>query len=323
MVKRHIPAFLNALRSQKGRDVLMFLLFLLVSIILWGVMSLNEEEQQDVRMPVRITNVPDSVVLLSPGPEALNVSLKAKGSMLLKMSAGATPTVNIDFREWRSGDHIYLNAGELKGVVRQCASGSQVGAIFPDSISIPFTNHAGVMVPVVADVRVSTGPRSALVGRPRLSADSVLIYARGGNMPENSDYIRTEPLRLNNLDKPVTRRLKLLAPAGTRTVPDSIDVSFDVEPLIFKTRKVVIEPVNVPHGIKLITFPAQMDVLYMVPMSAYTHTDPHFRVVADYYGINRAGGSHMVKLQLQDVPANLQNVHLSSDSAEYILERLR
>lgn len=323
MPRNRISAFLNALRSQKGRDVWMFLLFLLVSIILWGVMSLNEEEQQDVRMPVRITHVPDSVVLLSSGPEALNVSLKAKGSMLLKMSAGATPPVNIDFREWRSGDQIYLNAGELKGVVRQSASGSQVGAIFPDSISIPFTTHAGVRVPVLADVRVSTGPRSALVGRPRLSTDSVLIYARGGNMPENSDYIRTEPLRLNGLDQAVSRRLKLLAPPGTRAVPDSVDVAFEVEPLIFKTRKVVIEPVNVPDGIKLITFPAQMDVLYMVPMSAYTHTDPRFRVVADYAGIRRDSRSAMIKLQLLDVPANLQNVHLSSDSAEYILERLR
>ena len=65
------------------------------------------------------------------------------------------------------------------------------------------------------------------------------------------------------------------------------------------------------HDIKLITFPAQIDVFYMIPMSLYTTSDPHFRVVADYRGIKR-NGSPMMKLRLRDVPSNLQNVHLSA-----------
>ena len=92
------------------------------------------------------------------------------------------------------------------------------------------------------------------------------------------------------------------------------------QPLIFKSRKVVIEPINVPEGTKLITFPAQIDVLYMVPMSAYVGSDPHFRIVADYRRINHLNPSKMMKLTLRDVPSNLQNVHLSVDSAEYIIE---
>ena len=33
----------EAIRSPRGRDVLMFMLFLFISAVLWGVLALNEE----------------------------------------------------------------------------------------------------------------------------------------------------------------------------------------------------------------------------------------------------------------------------------------
>lgn len=308
-----------ALRSPKGRDAMMFLLFLLISTILWTVLSLNEDDQYDVRMPLKITHKPDSITLITPGPEALSVSLSAKGTQLLKMYAGQVPTVNIDFRAFRQGNTLHLTSSDLKGIVRSATSGMQINAVYPDSISIPFTTHSGFKVPVDADYKVTVGPQAAMVNKPRLSADSVLVYTTGNTLPDGFDAVTTEPVRLTGLDKSVTRRVKLLGPPNSRIIPDSIDISFDVEPLIFKSRKVVIEPVNVPDNTKLITFPAQIDVFFMVPMSKYNSGDGHFRVVADYSTIKP--DSKNVKLQIFNVPEKFQNVHLSADSAEYIIER--
>lgn len=320
-MKEEVHRVAAALKSRRGRDALMFLLFLCISGILWAVMTLNQEDQFDVRLPVRITNVPDSVTLISGEPEALLVNLRAHGTQGLKMSIGQPPTVNIDFRAHRIGSAIFLNNTEMKTEVRN-ATGAQVSAVYPDSIYIPFTTHPGYLMPVTLDARVSAGIRSALIGRPRLSADSARLFSVDGHLPGDVHSIETEPLNLQNLNSTTHRRVKLLAPAGYRVIPDSIDVTFEVEPLIMKTRRVVIEPVNVPTNTKLITFPAQIDVNYMVPMSAYTQTDPHFRVIADYRTLDLDNGSHRMHLQLMDVPPTLRNVQLSTDSAEYIIERL-
>ncbi len=311
---------LIALRSPRGRDTMMFLLFVVISCILWAVLSLNDEKQYDLRMPMRITNVPDSVTLISPGPEALSVSLRAKGTQLMKMTVGRMPTVNVDFRAFRSDGTVHLSATDLKGLVRNATGGSQVSMVYPDSLSLPYTTHKGIRVPVRLDYKVTAGPQSALTGRPRLSADSVLLYT-AGSAPDRADAVSTEPIHLLGIDKNTTLRVKLMAPRGTRLIPDSIDVTFEVEPLIFKSRKVVIEPINVPEGTKLITFPAQIDVFFMVPVSGYRQSDNHFRVVADYRTIRQGTGSRNVKLSLINVPSNFQNAHLSADSAEYIIER--
>ncbi len=311
---------LVALRSQRGRDAMMFMAFVVISAVLWGVLSLNEEEQYDVRMPLRITHVPDSVTLISKGPQTLSVSLNAKGTQLIKMSVGDMPTVNVDFRAFRSGNTLRLSSADLKGLVRNAAGGAQVNLVSPDTLTIPFTTHAGFRLPVEADYKVTAGPQAALIGRPRLSADSVLVYTADNDLPDHYRSVSTEPIRLNDLEQTTTRRVRLLGPKGARVIPDSIDITFEVEPLIFKSRKVVIEPINVPSDIKLITFPAQIDVFYMVPLSEYKSGEGHFRVVADYRTIKRDESTN-VKLQLLNVPPKFQNVYLSADSAEYIIER--
>lgn len=311
-----------ALRSPQGRNAAGFLVFVAISTVLWCVLSLNEEEQRDIRMQLRITHIPDSVTLIGNGPDVLNVSLRARGTQLMKMTMGGTPLVAADFRAYSRQGNFHLSSADLKALVRNAAGGAQVSIVYPDTLSIPFTTHAGYRLPVVADCKVTANPQSALVGKPHLSLDSVKVFtAPGHRLLDHYNAVSTEPLRLIGISHNTTQRVKLVAPPHARVIPDSIDISFDVEPMIFKSRKVVIEPVNVPANTKLITFPAQIDVFFMVPMSAYTNKNLRFRVVADYRGISQHSGSRMVKLSLRDVPEQLQNVQLSADSAEYIIER--
>lgn len=307
-------------QTPLGRDALMFLLCLIISAILWVVMSFGNEEQFDLRLPVRITHVPDSVTLISTGPEALSVSLTAHGTEMLKLQLGRAPFVDIDFRVYRNRGHLLVSATELKALVRSATGGTSVGVVYPDSINITYTTHKGYKVPVYLDSKVSTGPNASVAGKPHLSVDSVRVFFSPGKNNDGIRRVSTEPLRLTDVGNSFTQRLRLIAPPGARVIPDSVDVTYDIEPLIVKQRRVVIEPVNVPSNVKLITFPAQIDVYYMVPMSLYATTNPHFSVLADYRKIDR--GSTKMKLRLTDVPSELTNVHLSTDSVEYIIEQL-
>lgn len=321
-IRKYLHRVVAAFRSPRGRDALMFMVFLAISAILWSVLSLNEEEQHDLRMPVKVTHIPDSVTLINKGPEALSVSLRARGTELMKMSFGSAPTVNIDFRAFARNGLLQLNNADLKSIARAAVGGSVISVVSPDSISLPYTTHKGYPLPVKVDYKVTPSPQSSLAGRPKLSMDTVKVYmAPGHELPDGFNSVETEPIRIIGIDQNTTQRVRLIGPSNSRVIPDSIDVTFDIEPMIFKSRKVVIEPINVPSGIKLITFPAQIDVFFMVPMSSYSNGDVRFRVVADYKSINHSNGSRMVKLRLSDVPQHLQNVQLSADSAEFIIER--
>lgn len=319
-VRPYIDKLKDVIRSQRGRDILVFLVFLFISSVLWCVLSLNEENQYDERMPVKITHVPDSVTVISTPPSTVSVSLRAKGTQMLKQSFGRTPEFNIDFRVYRSHNSILLRDADIKALARAAFDGATILAASPDSMNLKFTTRPGVALPIVADYKATAGPQSTISSRPTLSTDTVLVYS-ASRIPYSINSVSTEPIRVTDLNNTTTIRARLIAPPNSRVIPDSVDVTFNVERLITKTRKVVIEPVNVPQGVKLITFPAQTEVCYMVPSSLYKNSDPHFRVLADYNTISPTSKRHLIKLKLRDVPSELQNVHLAADSAEYIIEK--
>ena len=319
-IKDLIHTIRTAVRSRRGHNAIVFLVFLFISAVLWCVIALNDESQADIRMPVKVTHIPDSVTIVSQIPRVVSVSLQTRGTQLLKLGLTKPPVFNIDFRMYRQGNTLRLSDTDLKAIARGALDGAAIAVVSPDSLILAFTSQPPVTLPVNPDYIVTPGPQAAITGEPKLSADSVKVYTTG-RLASNIEAITTEPLRINGINETTTRRVRLIPPPNSRVVPDSIDVTVAVEPLIFKTRKVTIEPVNVPIGRKLITFPAQVDVMYMIPVSDYKTSEPYIRVTADYRSV-ASGNSRMVRLRIADASENLQNVHLAADSAEYIIEHL-
>lgn len=319
-LKKRIALLGRAARTRRGKNILTFGVFLVISSVLWVVLSLNEEDQVDVRMALRIEHLPDSITIVSTPPEFINVSLRARRTDLLKSTLGRDPVLKVDWRAYKSRGVVALSAAEIKTLARSVVGGATVLAATPDSLQLYYTESRGRRLPVVLDYKVTAGPQVALVGRPMVSPDSATLYAVGA-AASGISAIATEPIRISGLNETTTMRVRLLTSGRTRAIPDSVDVTFKVEPLIVKTRRVVIEPVHVPPGIKLITFPAQVNVSYMMPASVYKHSNPQFRVVADYRSIDTSAPTRNMRLKLVDVDDNLQNVYLSADSAEYIIER--
>lgn len=313
---------LELAHSQRGHNLLVFALFLCIAGILWCVIAFNEQAQSDIRMPVKITHVPDSVTIVSQVPRTISVSLQTRGTQLLKLAWGDTPVFPIDFRMFRSdARHIVLTEPDIKGIARNALDGANILVVSPDSLRIAFTSQPPVILPVAPDYMVTPGPQASITGKLRLSTDSVKVFT-AGRLSSSVEAIATEPIRINGVNQTVTRRVALVAPRNSKVVPDSIDVTVEVEPLIFKTRKVTVETVNVPAGMRLIVFPAQVDVRYLIPSSDYKYSEPTIRVVADYNTISHNHESNTVGLRIVEASSNLQNVHLASDAAEYILEQL-
>lgn len=309
-----------AVHSQRGRNFLVFTAFLALSTLLWFVMTLNDEEQCDVRVPIELSGVPDSVTLINLPPASVAVSLRTHGSQRLKMALTGPEPIEIDFRAYRSGGCVKLTSSDLKSLARQALDGAAIVYVDPDTLSLAFTSDPGTRLPVVVDYSITADPRAAIVGAPRASVDSVTLFT-ADRLSVTTRRLKTQPLVLNGLSETVRRRVAVAVPAGTRAVPDSVDVTVRVEPLILKDRSVAIEAENVPEGMRLITFPAMAKVYYLIAQSDYKNAEPRIRVVADYASIDPVRPSKKIRLRITYASPFLQNVYLDADSAEYVIER--
>ena len=55
-----------ALKSSRGQNVLLYLLFVAVAFVFWVFLSLDTEVQRDFDVPVELQDIPDSVTIVGP-----------------------------------------------------------------------------------------------------------------------------------------------------------------------------------------------------------------------------------------------------------------
>lgn len=309
----------NILRSERGRNALMFIIFIFVAALLWAVMSFNQPTQVETRMPVVVTNIPDSVTLITAPPRVINVSMVLRGTPLMKILWGSVPTLEIDYRVFKDGSALRLGDADIKGLVRDRINSATVQLVTPDSLVLFYTSAPGSMLPVKLNAHISTTAQVAQIGAPVLSSDSVRVFSTG-RLPASVTAISTEEINLSELSETTTRRVALHAPSGARVVPDSINVTVRIEPLVKKSRLLPLNVIGVPADLNIILDPSTVEVIYMVPMNRYTDSAPEMSVTADFTRASR-GSDAKVPLTLGNVPDYIFNVRLAKDSVNYYIQK--
>lgn len=317
---RHIATVSKrALRSRRGHDVLMYLLFACVAFVFWFFLSLDNEVQRDFEIPASIDNVPDSVVLIGDAPSRINVVVSGKGSQLLSFEWGHLPELKFKFADIGSNSNVfYLSKARLESRIKDYFGQSvQVISVRPDSIKVPYTTSAGKRLPLKVLTNIRTNLQCVINGPITSNTDSISLYSVNP-IPWNLKYVETEPVVLNDIRDTTTVVVALKPIPGVKMIPDKVKVRVPVEPLIAKRRQTQIDVINLPAGVGFLTFPSVVDLNYLVPMSRYNDDYP-FKAYVDYNSVNPS--SSKVKVSLSPSPAIYHNVSLSVDSVEYVVEK--
>ncbi|MCH5347586.1 MAG: hypothetical protein J1E63_10765 [Muribaculaceae bacterium] len=310
----------EALHSTRGKNILTYLLFVGIAFVFWLLMSLDSEIQRDFDVPLDIESLPDSVTLINQPPATLSVSVKGKGSQMLRFSFGKTPRLKLKFdRNFSSRDNrIVLTRANLDTRLRDYfGAGVSILACRPDSISLYYTTSAPVRLPLTVETDINTALQYVISGPIKVNVDSVDVYSIG-DLPRNLLKVETEPVVKSGLKDTMRYEVKVKPIPGARIIPDRVTITVPVEPLISRRRAINIETVNVPDNVGLLTFPSTVDVSYLVPMNAYNETFP-IRVYVDYNNIEP--GMSKLPLTLSIHPGIAKDAVMAMDSVEFVLEK--
>lgn len=306
--------------SAKGRSVVTFLIFLLISTIFWFMMTLNETVQRDYRLQVEITGLPQGTTFISQPLEYIDVSVKDKGRALIKYDWGNPPKVKIKYGDFieKSDNRIVINQEMLSNNIRNSfGSGCEILSIRPDSINMVITSRPGDRLPIFLDISATTEPQYIAYGNMECEFDSVTVYSLNG-IPTTMFNVRTEPVSLRNLTDTTTISVRLVGPAGTRVEPAEVSVTIPVEPLVAKKRIIPVTTVNVPGNVTLHTFPANIEIDYLVPMSMLKNDTAAPSAIIDYRNIDT--NSTTARVSIVQLPDYYHNWKPVPSEVEYLIE---
>lgn len=307
-------------KSSRFRNILMYLIFVGIAAIFWFVLALNDSVQRTVDVAVNVTGVPDSVTFIHQPPEEIHVSIRDKGTSLLRNVVFNRPAIDINFKEYACGNDgvMVVSKNDLMTILRKTFGASaQLSVASIDSIRATYTDRPGKRVPIVAQTDVTAASGYVVGRRARLSQSYTLIYGPE-SVIDTVSRIYTERFSRRGMTESVSSQVELIAVPGTRLIPDRIQLTVPVEPLVNKQAQVNVDVINAPDVAGILLFPQKVTVSYYVPMSDFNKPQSNLEVVADYSQRGR-GLSGRIPVRLARAPKECINVRVLADSLEYTI----
>lgn len=306
-----------------NRQFLIFLFFLALSAVFWLFQALGETYEEDFQVPIELKNVPGNVVITTDLPQALHVSLRDKGSLLMayRYTRQFKPVV-IDFNACSNpSGHVVVQAQDLmRQIVPQLMPGTQVVGVKPDTVEFYYNYGLCKRVPVVVQGTIRPD-RLFTLAAVKQSRDSVLVYASKSQL-DTITAAYSKPLSLLNLTDTAQVRAEFVKVKGAKFVPNQVDLTFCIDRLVEKTVQVPVRQVNFPASKQLRTLPATVNVTFQVGMGLYRQiTNENFVLVVNYEDLLRTKGNQC-HLSLKTIPAGVSHVRITPQDVEYVIEEI-
>ncbi len=312
----------NFLFSKGNREFLIFLFFFALAGIFWLSLTLNENYEKELKVPIKIANVPKDVVLTSDETDTLKITMSDKGIVLLSYLYGDhLKNISVNFKSGDKGNgNGQISNAELQRLVAQkLAASTKIVSIKPDHINFFYNTGASKRVPVRWSGRVIP-EYLYFISQVKYNPDSVTIYASEEKL-DSIKTVYTEPLNYANFRDTLNVDCKLKKMEGVKTVPNQVRVTFLTDVLTEESIDgIPIQGIHMPEGKTLRTFPAKVKVSFVTGVSLYRNLKPSdFTVVADY---NELKGltSEKCNIYLQVVPHGISRAKLNIQQVDYLIE---
>lgn len=304
-----------------SKDVLSFLLFLILSASFWFVNVLDKVRETTIDIPIRYVSVPQNIEFTNNVPISIKVSVRDNGKELLNYSRKNNKPIAIDFnRQFYQNGTIVVSADEIRQVlIRYLSPTTAITQIQPDSLVVAYRKLETRNVRVQLEKHISLAHQYVLDENIVLEPSQVAVVG-AGMLFDTLSFVKTNVLELHNLKDTVTRVVKIKPIAGLRFVPDEVKVKLNVERFTEKRIVVPVTVINCPDDIVLRIFPSQVELSFNVPMSRFSTINVNaVRVLFDYEQLN---GDNKLKhtLKIENNEPLIRNLRLRPSDVEYLIE---
>ncbi len=311
----------NFLSSSRGRDVMLYLLFVIIAFIFWAVLALNNKVQDNFHVKFQITGLPENITLIDNYPNQIDVIVKNTGYDILRYKFAREISVDAKFNNFSDGaKELVISQQDIHDLLMgKFGNEASLISFTPENINVKFTNLPGRKVPVRIKGNFDANFQYVINGEIKAQPDSVLLFGTE-DVLNTVSIVETESVVKTDLRDTLNYNASIQAIPGSRCIPSMVDVVVPVEPLVLQKINIPLVPVNCKPGIKLVLFPSYVTVNYFTPISKFDYSVANqMKLIVDYNSIQK--NSSKLPILISDVPDFCRNLKLSTDSVEFILEQ--
>lgn len=307
-------------KKDKSR-FLTFLVFLIISTVLWFLIKLSKEYTTQAEYTLSYTEVPVNKWVSTPS-QTVKFSFVADGFVTLRhhlvpkqKRVVEIPLSEVPYR--LEGGFTYSYSSQY--VADRLAHSLDIVAgnitINDDKQFFNMEDLQSKELAVKVPLEVSMQRQFQLYGQPEVVPDHVTVFGPK-NMLDTLTQINTLPLQATNLSGPLHSVLALdLYDGAIRSEVSEVTVGIDVEQY---TETDIEVPVSITDSLELRFFPEKISLKCMVPIRDFASITPQsFLVQADTAQLHRL--QPLLDVRLLRVPDYVQVIKMEPTQVEYLI----
>ena len=253
------------------RDVLTFLLFVVIATIVWYGHAMQSVRNTRVPVLIQYTGKPDAIGLKAPGlPDTVMIEVRDAGARLNTYHRDPL-RLTIDLHSYIHGEkgRIYIPSDALRRSISDILQGtSRLIETAPEDITCDFFTEQERNVCLAFRGTLKTANEYQLVGQPTLSRKRMKIFGDEQSI-HAIDTLYTEYQELTEVTDTMNIRCAIDAPEGIRLEDDSVDLRIIAERYTEKKFSVPVHIKGIPEGYRIRLFPKEVEVSVRVGMNHF------------------------------------------------------
>lgn len=311
---------------ESSRDMMVFAFFLFVSAGFWLLQKLNDTFESVVHVPLELVGIPKSVIITTPLPSTLTVTIRDRGTNLFHYvrSGKLRKPITLDFSLYDNGSltgigHIPMSDVQ-HALQQQLLTSTRIQRISPDTLEFFYNRGLAKRVPVKFQGKIETQDQTYL-RYVDFNPDSVTVYAPQA-VRDTLRYAYILPQEHKEVGHTTTYDASFMPIRGVLYKPSTVKMTAQVDIYTERTIRVPVVGTNFPAGISLKTFPAEVSVTYRVGAQMADKINAgNFVLAVTYEELLRAKNANKYHLRLKSIPVGVSNVRIMPREVDYLLEK--
>ena len=304
-----------------SKDVLSFLLFLVLASGFWFVNALDKERETEISIPLRFVSLPKNIAIINDHPASISIKVKDKGMNLFTYSRPDFNAISFDLgRVFYEKGEITISSDQIRSkLARILLPSTSILDIKPNALTIHYESLNTKVLAVEFDANIELAHQYILSDKIQINPAEITVFGPKSVL-DKLKTIKTEPIQLTKLSDTTYLNCKLQPVKSVKFAAEEVKVSVFVEMFTEKKMQLPVTVINCPENKIIRTFPAFVNVSFNVGMSHFNLIKQEdLMVVLDYNEIAKSNNLKQ-KLRIENNTSFVSNLKAVPQEVEYIIE---
>ncbi|MEM6719036.1 MAG: CdaR family protein [Bacteroidota bacterium] len=307
----------------QGRKINVFLIFFLISFVVWTLVKLSNTYTDTITMTVAYTNLADDKILLGSEESTLEAQVKTTGFRMLRQKFFKNE-IEVDIKnatKTNSENTFYVLTDDA--VNKYVDQDVEILKVSPDTLFLTLGKNKTKRVPVIHQLALEFEKGYNLYDSLRVAPNFIEISGPE-DVVDQVKVVYTEIKQLEKINEQIDLELQLLKNDSLKRISYSqptVKAVARVDKFTEGKLDIPLQVQNLPQGYSIKLFPKEVSVTYTTNVSDFnTITQNDFAVSCDYNDIKNTNASFFIP-KLVKIPKTVKTYRIENKKINFLIRK--